>query len=205
MKRILNTSKINAFSLPNGFIFLTRGDYILNDDQLSILLGHEIAHILMSHRIELISLNNFLNLILLPPLILIWSTFELEQRAFIVHLCFTSITTLYFNYYSRSLEIEADYFGSLLSAKACFDVRQIPLLWNKMKKEMNYLGLPDTLKHFFSSHPSFEKRKSFAKSIIPKLVRFREFQRCPKLKELKEDDSNVNFIYTWKSVNEINI
>lgn len=41
----------NAFALPGGHIFVTRGmlDLDLTDDQLAGLLGHEIAHVVRSH------------------------------------------------------------------------------------------------------------------------------------------------------------
>lgn len=165
---------------------------MLNDDQLSMLLGHEISHTLIAHKVEMISLNNFLNLILLPPVVIIWSTIDIQQKAVTAHLLFTTIAMFYFNYYCRNLEIEADYIGSLLSAKACYDVRQIPLLWNRLKQEVNSHGLPARLRQVFSSHPSFETRESFAQSIVPQLIQFREFERCPKLENLVEKEQILN-------------
>ncbi|MEO7793948.1 MAG: M48 family metalloprotease, partial [Thermoanaerobaculia bacterium] len=45
----------NAFALPGGHIFVTRGmiEMGLNDDALAALLGHEIAHVVKKHGLRL--------------------------------------------------------------------------------------------------------------------------------------------------------
>lgn len=49
--RILDTEVINAFALPGGFVYVTRGllAYLENDAQLAMVLGHEIGHITARH------------------------------------------------------------------------------------------------------------------------------------------------------------
>lgn len=44
---ILNSETINAFSAPDGYVFITRGLYqiLADDDQLAAILGHEMSHI----------------------------------------------------------------------------------------------------------------------------------------------------------------
>lgn len=44
---ILDSSTINAFSAPDGYVFITRGLYQMaeDDDQLAAVLGHEMSHI----------------------------------------------------------------------------------------------------------------------------------------------------------------
>lgn len=48
---ILNTSDINAYSCPGGYIFITKGllQEIKNEDQLAAVLGHEIGHVSEKH------------------------------------------------------------------------------------------------------------------------------------------------------------
>ena len=46
----------NAFVLPSGNIFVYKGmlDFCINDDQLAVILGHEMAHAVLgrlSHRV----------------------------------------------------------------------------------------------------------------------------------------------------------
>ena len=49
--RILDSEVINAFALPGGFVYVTRGllAYLENDAQLAMVLGHEIGHITARH------------------------------------------------------------------------------------------------------------------------------------------------------------
>jgi predicted Zn-dependent protease len=44
---VLDSDSINAFSAPDGYVFITRGLYQTadDDDQLAAILGHEISHI----------------------------------------------------------------------------------------------------------------------------------------------------------------
>lgn len=49
--RVLDTEVINAFALPGGYIYVTRGllAYLQNDAQLAMILGHEIGHVTARH------------------------------------------------------------------------------------------------------------------------------------------------------------
>ncbi len=48
---ILNTSHVNAYSAPGGYIFITRGAILQarNEAELAAILGHEIAHVTKAH------------------------------------------------------------------------------------------------------------------------------------------------------------
>ncbi len=49
--RVLDSPVINAFALPGGYIYVTRGllAYLENDAQLAMVLGHEIGHVTARH------------------------------------------------------------------------------------------------------------------------------------------------------------
>jgi predicted Zn-dependent protease len=51
---VVNTSMINAFALPGGHVFVTRGILLrLKDEsELAGLLGHEVAHVFARHSVE---------------------------------------------------------------------------------------------------------------------------------------------------------
>ena len=53
---VLNSDTVNAFSAPDGYVFITRGLYqtAANDDQLAAILGHEISHITGRHALRII-------------------------------------------------------------------------------------------------------------------------------------------------------
>lgn len=48
---ILDTSEVNAFALPGGYIYVTRGILALSSDtsELAAVLAHEIAHVTLRH------------------------------------------------------------------------------------------------------------------------------------------------------------
>ncbi len=57
---VLASDSINAFSAPDGYVFITRGLYALadNDDALAAILGHEIAHITGKHALTIVARND---------------------------------------------------------------------------------------------------------------------------------------------------
>lgn len=57
---VLNSDAINAFSAPDGYVFITRGLYDLadTDDTLAAILGHEIAHITGKHALAIVARND---------------------------------------------------------------------------------------------------------------------------------------------------
>lgn len=59
---VLDSSTVNAFSAPGGYVFITRGLYALldDDDQLAGVLAHEIAHITQRHALKIVARGEFL-------------------------------------------------------------------------------------------------------------------------------------------------
>ena len=49
--KVLDDKTVNAFALPRGYVFVTRGllETLTEDSELAFVLGHEIAHIVRLH------------------------------------------------------------------------------------------------------------------------------------------------------------
>lgn len=49
--RVMNSPVVNAFALPGGYVYVTRGllAHVQNEAQLAVVLGHEIAHVAARH------------------------------------------------------------------------------------------------------------------------------------------------------------
>ena len=60
---VLDSDSVNAFSAPDGYVFITRGLYKLasNDDILAGILGHEITHITERHALKIVARGDFLS------------------------------------------------------------------------------------------------------------------------------------------------
>lgn len=59
---VLNSSHINAYSAPGGYVFITKGlyDTLQSDQELAAVLAHEIAHITRRHALKVISRGQFM-------------------------------------------------------------------------------------------------------------------------------------------------
>jgi predicted Zn-dependent protease len=60
---VLDSDTINAFSAPDGYVFITRGLYELagSDDNLAGILAHEISHITGRHALNIVARGEFLS------------------------------------------------------------------------------------------------------------------------------------------------
>ena len=126
--------------VPNAFvseiiphhIFVTTSfldQYIANDDELALVLGHELSHLILGHNSE----QNFLNVILRTLEILCLSLDPSEGLLtvlFIPTLAF--VRSAIAASHSRRNEMEADMLGIKIAAMACFDTRRAPQVFRKM-------------------------------------------------------------------------
>lgn len=60
---VLDSDTVNAFSAPDGYVFITRGlyDQLTTDDLLAAVLGHEIAHIAKRHALNIVARGEFMS------------------------------------------------------------------------------------------------------------------------------------------------
>ena len=101
---ILNTPTINAFALPGGYIYVTRGLLALAEDeaQLAAVIGHEIGHVTARHSAQRYSRNVLTGIGTLAADLL------LGGRAQSIA---STVGSLYIAGYSREQEHEADRLG----------------------------------------------------------------------------------------------
>jgi predicted Zn-dependent protease len=127
---VTRTRRINAFCLPGGKILLTTGiieRLRLNDNEIAMLLGHEIAHALREHarsrlgqrEAEQLAAHTTSQLFGLPAL----GTRPLSIG-----------TQLLTAGYGRDDETEADVIGTEIAARAGYDPRAAISLWIKLDK-----------------------------------------------------------------------
>ncbi len=165
----------NAFALPGGQIFLTRGmlDLGLSDDMLAGLLGHEIGHVVMQHGTRIqrrATLLNVLSTALLAGVIIGAARGDNRQttprdpwdrggdnRGDVIQGTAAAgmvVTELLLRSYSREFEDEADDEGQRLAAAAGFDPDGTRQLMDKMRAH-----LPESRDYgYWRTHPFFEDR-----------------------------------------------
>lgn len=61
---LLDSSEINAFATPGGFVFVTTGmlGFLQNEEELAAILGHEVAHVELQHGIQAVGKENSIKL-----------------------------------------------------------------------------------------------------------------------------------------------
>jgi predicted Zn-dependent protease len=163
---LIGSNQINAFCMPGGKIAFYTGilnQLKLSDDEVAMVMGHEIAHALREHARERMGKATATN-----GLATIGSTlasavfgispnvtdFVAKQGANLLNLKF-----------SRDDETEADLVGMELAARAGYDPRAGVTLWQKMS-EANKGAPPQWL----STHPSGNTRIEDIQANLPKVL-----------------------------------
>jgi len=152
----------NAFVLPSGNIFVFTGmlDFLENDDQLGIILGHEMAHTVLGHVAEKLTMASFVQMILFVPMALLWALLPNDGIALVANWFIDNVIEIVVDLpFSRDMEMEADEVGLKMAAKACFDVREAPALWGRMELTSNDPLEIDPDFEFLSTHPCHSTRE----------------------------------------------
>ncbi|XP_051929145.1 metalloendopeptidase OMA1, mitochondrial [Hippocampus zosterae] len=180
---VVQSDDSNAFVLPNGKVFIFTGmlEAVADVHQLTIVLGHEMAHALLGHAAEQASLSHVVDLLSVVLLAAIWAVCPRDSLALLGQWAQDKLTQLMFNRpYSRKLEAEADQVGLQLAAKACADVRAGPVFWQQMEIREQLSGEP-SLPEWLSTHPSHKNRVTQLDRLVPQALELRERCVCPAL------------------------
>ncbi|MET4578119.1 Zn-dependent protease with chaperone function [Ottowia thiooxydans] len=161
---LINSKQINAFCMPGGKIAFFTGildELKLNDDEVAMIMGHEMAHALREHARSRLAKTQATNLGLSLGSQLL-GLGDLGNAAAGVG---TQLIALRF---SRTDETEADLVGLELAARAGYNPNASVTLWQKMAKVSGNSG---GLK-FLSTHPSGPNRIKELQTNVPKVQRF---------------------------------
>lgn len=131
---LLSSSVPNAFvsELAPATIFVTTSfvdAFIHNDDELGLILGHEVSHLIFGHNSEAVSIKTSLKTI--EILLLSLDPTEGFISIFIIGLL-NMIRLSLERAHSRECEREADELGIKLAAMSCFDTKSGALVMKRM-------------------------------------------------------------------------
>lgn len=148
--RVLNSPVVNAFALPGGYIYVTRGllAHLDNEAQLAMVLGHEIAHVAARHASQRAATQQFGQLAVIGGAILGQSLGY--DGANILELS-SQTAQLLFLKYSRDAERESDALGVEYSAMKNYKAAEGAEFFTSLERisESQGGGIPTLL----SSHP----------------------------------------------------
>lgn len=151
---LIDSAEINAFCMPGGKIAFFTGilDTLkLTDDEVAIVMGHEIAHALREHGRERMAKSTLSNAGARLLSFGLSATLGIDPS--ITSTAAGLGANLAMLRFSRDDETEADVVGMDLVARAGFDPRAGVALWQKMAR-VNKGGGPQWL----STHPAGKSR-----------------------------------------------
>jgi predicted Zn-dependent protease len=158
---LLGSSQVNAFCMPGGKIAFYYGilqQLQLTDDEVAMVMGHEIAHALREHARERMGKTAATR----GAIELGAALFGLGNAGRMAADLGGQLLTLKFG---REDESEADLVGMELAARAGYDPRAGVSLWNKMAEASK--GAPP---QFLSTHPSGPTRIREIETALPKVT-----------------------------------
>lgn len=156
--KILDTPVINAFAVPGGYVYFTRGilAQLNNEAELIGVMGHEMGHITARHTASQQSKQQLGQLLLIGGMVASEHFRELAGYAM-------QGMQLLFLSFSRDNEREADRLGVEYTAKAGYDASKMADFFqvlNKMNLASDHAGVPT----FMSTHPDPGDRYNSVKS-----------------------------------------
>ncbi len=158
---LIGSTQINAYCMPGGKIAFYSGilkTLKLSDDEVAMVMGHEIAHALREHARERMGKSAATGM----GVGLVTQLFGLGQIGQTVTNYGAQLLTLEF---SRSDESEADLVGMELAARAGYDPRAGVTLWQKMGAASK--GAPP---QWLSTHPAGSTRIADIQANLPKVM-----------------------------------
>ena len=157
---LIGSKEINAFCMPGGKIAFYTGileKLQLSDDEVAMVMGHEMAHALREHSREQMAKNSAtsIGLSLGAQLLGLGDLGDLAARMG------TQLLSLRF---SRSDESEADLVGLEMAARAGYSPQAAVSLWRKMGEATGDGGIG-----FLSTHPTGPDRIRELERNIPRV------------------------------------
>jgi Zn-dependent protease with chaperone function len=161
---IIESEQLNAFCMPGGKIMFYTGlvrKLNLSDEEIAVVMGHEIAHALREHSREQVSLATA------AQTAIGIGTQLLGLGGGASQITGAAYEALVASRFSRAHETEADRVGLELMARAGYNPQAGVTLWQKMGSATGSGGgTPD----FLSTHPSDSSRVQQIQSLLPTVM-----------------------------------
>ena len=157
---VLDSTSVNAFALPGGYIYITRGmlAYLNSEAELAAVLGHEIGHVTARHSVRQHSTATAAGLVGA----VISAASGIQGMDTLTNLA----STAFVRGYGREHELEADRLGAEYLARSGYDpeamLEVVGVLKNQEAFEIKIAKQEDreanTYHGLFSTHPDNDER-----------------------------------------------
>ncbi len=164
---------VNAFAMPGGKVAVYTGLFqvIQSDDDLAVILGHEVAHVVAKHGGERYSQQILAQSGLTAAQIGLGATDAVDdsESQLIMAAAGAGTQLSFLLPYSRLHESEADEIGLYYAAKAGYDPHAAIEVW----KRMSQLG-GSAPAEFLSTHPANQTRIKDFNKMMPEMEKIYE-------------------------------
>jgi len=161
---VLDSEVVNAFALPGGYVYVTRGLLALAKDEAEVagVLAHEIGHVTARHSAQRQTRQTIAGLLAAGAGLV----FGDETIAQLAGLGGTALVASY----SREQETEADELGVTTLERAGYDPFAMATFLETLRRDGQYDGLRAGKQNgggfdFFASHPQTEERVRHAAAL----------------------------------------
>lgn len=187
---LIESKQVNAFCMPGGKIAFFTGlinNLKLTDDEVAIVMGHEIAHALREHGRERAAKSALTNAGAKIAGLGLSAILGIDPN--LTTTATGGIAGLTMLKFSRDDEIEADLVGLDIVARAGYDPRAGVALWEKMGM-LNKNAPPQWL----STHPAGKNRIAQIRSQLPQVMPVYAKTRQASIEALPPYQSNIKGI-----------
>ena len=153
---VIDNSEWNAFAMGNFSVYVFRGLLDdMDDDEVAIVLGHELAHATHEHTRRQFKKQMWIQLAAAGVLGAAGEVEDGKTRA-VLQLLTVFGASAWSSGYGRNLEDQADRVGLRYAYQAGFDITKGPRLWNRFAKRYGEEG--KVANFFFSDHSLSRQR-----------------------------------------------
>ncbi len=158
---VLDSPEINAFALPGGYVYVTRGimAYLNSEEELAGVLGHEIGHVTARHSVRQQTAQTATGLIGVLAAVATGNSSVAQTTNYIGSALVSG--------YGRGHELEADRLGAEYLARIHYDPESMLTVIGVLKNQELFAqeraratgeAAPVAYHGLFSSHPENDRR-----------------------------------------------
>ena len=158
--RVVDDAAVNAFAIPGGFIYVTRGimTHLNSEAELAAILGHEIGHVTARHSVSQLSKQALAQVGLAAGMILSPKFAQFGDLA-------QTAMGLLFMKFSRSDESQADALSVRYMMAGGYDPRRLVDVFTMLQNLSQQEGA-GRLPQWMSTHPDPENRQAWASRTV---------------------------------------
>lgn len=177
---VLDSPEINAFALPGGYVYVTRGimAYMDSEADLAGVIGHEIGHVTARHGAQRATKQQTAGLGVLAASVLgaVLESRGISGAGRLASEASQSVAAGYIASYGRDQELQADSLGAEYLSRSHYNPANMVDVIKVLKDQERFAAdraraegkQPSTQPNWLASHPSNDKRLDDIRQIATK-------------------------------------